>query len=336
MCSLRVGLTLGWLLLALSCRDAALPHENFQAPAEAPPEPPATSPGSSSQAAGGASDSEEARSTSAGAGVGPLSRVECQAEAVTLRELAEGRVKQGSTISVDDVVASSQKFLVSAAQSGNCLWGAFVASRELAGAAFGLLLVSFGAPRTEGAEHCVSGSDGLPDDLEPGERVQARGIVSGYAPSDCDHVVPALQLRVDVSCPLTRLGAGEPPEPEQIDLELAGKLASGDQASLKRWGGALVRLPAVSVQEDAEDGDGVFPFGVVRLQETALEVHSRLHYFDLSQGGPRSPQKAPRFGYPTQFESATGLVFLDYCQWVLAPRNSCADLPTTSGGCGRP
>jgi hypothetical protein len=75
----------------------------------------------------------------------------------------------------------------------------------------------------------------------------------------------------------------------------------------------------------------VFPFGVVRLAETKLEVRSRLYYFDLSEGGPRATAKSPRYGYPTTFASVTGLVLLDYCTWVLAPRDRCVDASASSG-----
>jgi hypothetical protein len=95
----------------------------------------------------------------------------------------------------------------------------------------------------------------------------------------------------------------------------------------------LVRLDDVSAQKDADDGDAVYPFGVIRLEQTTLEVHSRLYYFDLSEGGPRAAAKTPRFGFPTAFRSLSGVVFLDYCGWVLAPRDRCTDISPPSAGC---
>jgi hypothetical protein len=94
-----------------------------------------------------------------------------------------------------------------------------------------------------------------------------------------------------------------------------------------------VRLDNASAVQDADDGDAVFPFGVLRLAETSLEVHSRLYYFDLSEGGPRASVKAPHYAYPTAFRGITGIVFLDYCSWVLAPRDRCADLSPPSASC---
>jgi hypothetical protein len=124
------------------------------------------------------------------------------------------------------------------------------------------------------------------------------------------------------------------PEPALLTPALADRLAAGKDAPLLRdWGGALVRLEGVAALQDADDGDAVFPFGVIRLQQTPLEVRSRLYYFDLSAGGPRDAHKAPRYPFPTTFDSLTGVLFLDYCTWVLAPRERCADLSPPSEGC---
>jgi hypothetical protein len=195
-----------------------------------------------------------------------------------------------------------------------------------------LFLVSFGAPHADG-EACQPGSDGLPDDLAPGEVLRVSGKLDEYVPATCQGVAAAQQLVIDAACPLERDGAVEAPEPQPIDAALADRLATGSDATLLReWSGALVQLSNVSARQD-EDGDAVFPFGVIRLAETALEVHSRLYYFDLSEGGPKAASKAPRYGYPTTFDGVTGVVFLDYCSWVLAPRQRCRDLLPASEGC---
>ena len=257
----------------------------------------------------------------------------CGAQAVTLAEIHSGRVRSGIAVSVGQLVASSQKFLVSEAKSGSCLWGAFAADPQLTGAGSGLFLVSFGAPHAEGVA-CVPGADGLPDDLLPGDRLQVEGKLEDYVPAACSGTAPAPQLVIEATCPARREDGGMAPAPFSIDFALATRLAAGTDAELLRdWSGALVRVEAASAMQDADDGDAVFPFGVLRLVETALEVHSRLYYFDLSEGGPRASVKAPRYGYPTAFRSITGIVFLDYCSWVLAPRDRCADLSPSSDGC---
>jgi hypothetical protein len=315
----------------VGCRDAAVPPFDDGAPSlSAGGEPGQRSPGKGET--GG-----EPASTSAGEGTGSAvlpaggaagAETSCDAQVVTLEEIHSGRVRDNVPVAVGPLVVSSQKFLVSEANSGSCLWGSFAAHPERVGAASGLLLVSFGAKHEPGAP-CRPGQDGLPDDLAPGDVVEARGLLAAFAPAACDGVAPAQQLRVDSSCPLRRAGQVAPPEPQVIDPTLADRIAQGnDPALMREWGGALVRLEAVSAVVDPEDGDVVFPFGVVKLEQTRLEVSSRLYYFDLSEGGPRAPAKSPDYDYPTSFASVTGLVLLDYCRWVLAPRDRCVDAPT--------
>lgn len=319
----------GWLLMA--CRGASeLPFDDM-----------GTAPSSGGSAAWSSPDkaatsdepgvADAGESALAGSGAGsPAGGVtgaaaSCDAEAVSLAEIHEGRVRDNVPVAVGPLVSSSQKFLISEAKSGSCLWGAFVAEQQRTGAGSGLLLVSYGA-KHQPDEPCRSGEDGLPDDLAPGDVVEARGWLAAFAPAACDGVAPSQQLRIDAACPLRRTGKAAAPEPQVIDAALADRLAQGSDPELMRaWGGALVRLESVSAVADPDDGDAVFPFGVVRLEQTRLEVRSRLYYFDLSEGGPRASAKAPHYDYPTTFASVTGLVLLDYCNWVLAPRDSCVD-----------
>lgn len=331
--AIRVGCVV-WVLMA--CRaepeleawdDPGPPNAASDGGASAAPEKPDGAAAKASGASPGAPSND-----AAGAPAADPSLDGCGAQAVTLEQIHGGRVRAGVRVSVGPLVASSQKFLVSEAKSGSCLWGAFAAARQRSGAGSGLFLVSFGEPHADG-EACAPGTDGLPDDLAPGDNLQATGKLADYAPASCDGVAAAQQLVLDAACPLGRDGTAAAPEPALIDTSLADRLATGSDAELLRqWGGALVRLDGVSARPD-EDGDAVFPFGVVQLAESALEVHSRLYYFDLNEGGPRSASKAPRYPYPTAFESVTGVVFLDYCSWVLAPRDRCTDLAPASGGC---
>lgn len=287
---------------------------------------------STRRAVNGVEASESASDAAGGAGDGALGEG-CGAERVTLEEIHSGRVRDSVAVAVGPLVASSQKFLVSEAKSGSCLWGAFAAAPAGSGAGAGLFLVSYGAPHAADVA-CAPGSDGLPDDLRPGDSLEVEGRLDEYAPAACDGTAPAPQLRIDAACPARRGAPAALPEPAPLDPALADRLAAGNDAQLLReWGGALVRLDRVSAVQDADDGDAVFPFGVVRLEQTALEVHSRLFYFDLSGGGPRDAGKAPRYRFPTAFGGVTGVVFLDYCTWVLAPRDRCADLSPPSDGC---
>jgi hypothetical protein len=283
---------------------------------------------------GGAGEAQSSNSSVDGANEGgERGAAECGAQPVTLAEVHSGGVRSGVVVAVEPLVASSQKFLVSEAKSGSCLWGAMAAHPTHVGRGSGLFLVSFGEPHAAG-EPCQPGTDGLPDDLEPGDRLAVSGTLDEYAPASCNGVAPAQQLRIDPACPATRQSRGEPPAAALLDVATADALATGTDAELLReWGGALVRLENMPLLADPEDADAVFPFGVMRLEPTVLEIHSRLYYFDLSEGGPRSPSKAPRFRFPLTLASVTGHIFLDYCTWALAPRSRCTDMDPPSDGC---
>lgn len=292
--------------------------------------------GTSTTSEGGApsaSDRDAPTSEAGGAGGASDDDAGCAAQAVTLAEVHSGRVRAGVTVSLASLVASSQKFLVSEARSGSCLWGAYAADPERSGAGSGLFLVSFGA-RHEDGQSCQSGTDGLPDDLQPGDVLRVSGKVEQYVPAACDRAAPATQLVIDALCPAKRTARGQAPLAATIDTALASRLAAGDDTELAlAWGGALVELASVTAVQDADDGDAVFPFGVVRLNETSLEAHSKLYYYDLRDGGPRAPGKAPHYVYPTKFEHLRGIVLLDYCTWALAPRDRCSDVQASSLDC---
>jgi len=334
-------LVLGLTLVMGACRGAtlgALPTENQEEPASSSADGGASQPARDAEpdsvdAAASAGESTRGPSVAAGEGGNASALAGCGAEPVTLDEIHSGRVRDTLPVSVEALVASSQKFLLSEAKSGSCLWGAFAAAAGRTGAGSGLFLVSYGAKHAEG-EACAPGSDGLPDDLVPGDSLEVEGRLDEYVPSTCAGTVPAQQLRIDAACPARRGAPVEPPEPALLEPALADRLAAGKDVQLLRdWGGALVRLENASALQDSDDGDAVYPFGVIRLQPTALEVHSRLYYFDLSEGGPRASDKAPHFRFPSVFQSLSGVVFLDYCAWVLAPRNRCTDLSPPSEGC---
>ena len=325
-----------WVVTFAGCWDVAgteQPGVEGAAGSNAP-SPAATGNVDSSGGASGAEHVSALEAGAAGLAADLESRApQCDAEPVTLAELHSGRVRPGIPIKLSGLLASSQKFLVSEAKSGACLWGAFAADAQLTGAGSGLLLVSFGSEHAAD-QPCVAGSDALPSDLRPGDQLEAQGMLDQYRPATCPGVAPAPQLRVDVACPLARVGSVAPPRAASIDFTLADELAAGaDRDLLRAWSGALVRLDGAFAEQDPSDGDAVFPFGVLKLAETELEVHSRVYYFDLGAAGPRDPSKAPAYGYPAPFLSLTGVVFLDYCSWSLAPRDRCSDLSPGSGNC---
>jgi hypothetical protein len=325
-------------LVGLSaCRIEPSPGAPFQAPGGSD-EPPPTSPSGSADggrdAPGSGGSGASAPTSSAGESAGgaePLGGA-CDAQAVTIDEIRSGVVLSGISVALV-ATASSQKFLVSQTDAGSCLWGAFVGDEPASGEARGLLVVSYGNEASD-ETRCMTGTDAIPDDLAPGDSVRIVGRASSFVPASCDGIVALPQLIADARCPLEPLGRTSPPQPFTLSLELADELARGSDSELvRRFAGGLVRLEDVSaLPNDAGDG-AVRPYGVIALAETELEVHGDIEFGDLSAGGPRDTEKGLDFPYPIEFRSVTGLVYLDYCTYSLAPRRRCEDFDPKSLGC---
>src|SRR5687768_9839147 len=107
------------LLVLLSCRGPqALPHADFEEPepVEVPePQPESGSP-QESEGTGGAPAAEEPVAEG-GARVGPS---DCQAQPVTLDEVHSGRVRSNLAVSLPELSATSQKFLLSEIGRASC------------------------------------------------------------------------------------------------------------------------------------------------------------------------------------------------------------------------
>jgi hypothetical protein len=263
----------------------------------------------------------------------------CTGQAVSVAELASGTVRAGSTLLLPKLVASSQKFLLSVSKAGDkCWWAAFAVDEGVSGENSGVLLLSsadsVAAAADGGPPACPPAADSLPADLAPGDRIAAFGTFSDYVPSACHAVVPMRELLIKPGCAVARAGSGAPPIATVLSPEFSDRLAQGkDAALLRAWSGARVELENL----DALPVDGapgaVDPYGVVRFEQTKLELHSKIPYLDLSAGGPRQPGKALALPFPTHFERVAGVLALDYCTWSLQIRDRCLDLSPQSRGC---
>jgi hypothetical protein len=279
--------------------------------------------------AGGSDGAGRSGSSPSGSGSAPL--VGCDAQGVSFDEIRADEVRSDVRVSVD-ATATSQKFLLSHARSGSCLFGAFVGSDPAADGPRGLLVVSYGTDAASN-EACSTGTDAIPDDLAPGDAVRAAGYLASYAPSGCS-TTPSPELMVDAACPLVRSTRRAVPTPFTLSLDDADALALGTDAErVRRFVGGLVRLEHVSATQPSQGNGSVGPYGVIALRETQLEIHNDLEYGDLTLGGPGDVAKSLVFPYPTTFASVTGLAYLDYCTWSLAPRSRCDDLAPPSDNC---
>jgi hypothetical protein len=264
----------------------------------------------------------------------------CTGQAVTVADLASGSVRSGAVVLLPKLVASSQKFLLSASKtSGKCLWAAFAADSGKSGENSAVLLFS-SVPgeisKSDGGAFvtCPSGTDSLPDDLAPGDDVAAFGTFTEYAPDACLGTVPMRELLLKPGCAVQRSGHGAPPAAFPLSPALADQLAAGKDAALMRaWSGARVELADLDALPVTGSASAVDAYGVIRFRETKLSLHSKIPYGDLSAGGPDQPGKSLNVAYPAHFEHAAGVLFLDYCTWSLEVCDPCADLSPQSRGC---
>lgn len=287
--------------------------------------------GGSGSGAGAGGDEEGAGVLGGGGAEGGGGAV-CAAQAVAFDEIRRREVRDGASLALEGV-ATSQKFLLSHAKSGSCLWAAFVGDEPDGNEPRGLLVASFGE-EAPAESSCPVGTDGIPDALAPGDSVRVVGRLSEYVPSSCAGVAAEPQVLVDAACPIRRAGRREVPEPVTLSFSVADGLAAGESAELAaRHAGGLVALEEVSGVR-ADDGEGIVaPYGVIRFAETKLEAHNDIAYADLSGAGPGDAGKSLIFPYPTKFSRMVGLIHLDFCTWSLALRDPCADVAPSSGGC---
>ncbi|HEX6767658.1 MAG TPA: hypothetical protein VF103_19295, partial [Polyangiaceae bacterium] len=160
----------------------------------------------------------------------------CDATAVTLDEVRSGAVLSSVTVALV-ATATSQKFLVSETDAGNCLWGAFLGDEPTSDEPRGVAVVSYGNP-APGDARCEPGTDAIPDELAPGDVVRAVGRASSFVPSSCGGTPAIVQLMAEARCPFERLRRTTPPEPVQLPLDVANGIARGDDPSLtRRWAG---------------------------------------------------------------------------------------------------
>lgn len=296
----------------------------------------------SSQMSGGAADTEFAAagvsddSTPGGlsgtVGQSP-SDVACRAPMAGVSEILDGRVRTGSRVEVSELLVTTRKFLLYRGKTnGACLWGQYTAAAADSEATAGLLLVAYGEPAADETLPCPLETDPLGDSL-PGDVLTATGEVVAHVPSTCAHVRPSIQLRLGASCPSVRTGSMPGLSPHPLELGTASALASGSLVEIKRFAGGVISLQDISARAVPGQSDAVGPYGVIALNESELLVHDSIAFMDVTAGGPGAAGKAFQFGYPTSFASISGILHLDYCTWVIAPRDACSDFVPQSLGC---
>ena len=275
------------------------------------------------------------------------------ATSVTIEQIndpsAPGHVGPGTAVALQNVVATSRKFLVSESSSGTCMWGVFLSAPGLTDAMpyTGLLATSFGSPavvadggttpRCPVPQLGQPAGDAFPDDVAPGDVLNVSGTTSSYIPAACAATadagssnVPTVSLS-NVSL-ASRTSTGTTPATPHVlsATDLAAFAAGGDPAWFAEWSGVLVQIQNVSVMPTG--GTLLDAYGHMVLT-SGLSIGDSLYYVgaakstDVCYAGPTYSTNSPAF------TSITGFVYLDYCNWTLAPRDKCHDLNPPSADC---
>lgn len=235
-------------------------------------------------------------------------------QTATIADVADGTVATGIQVDIKGAIATTKKMVVYFGKAkGSCLWGVFVKDPA---ADRGMMIISYGdnAPENTSAAECPTGTDDIADGIKPGDVLDIVGQTDAYAPSSCTNAPP--QQKQIEACSVTIAGSGAEPAP--VVVSNLDELAAG----AAQYQGLLVKIENV----DAENFDGgtVGPYGIIELQGTELQVNDKFYYGETG---------APEFDPSQHFNSIVGISHLDYCDWVLQPRDKCTDFDPSSKGC---
>ncbi len=267
--------------------------------------------GEGGAATGGTGEGGAATGGTGGGGTCPVG------QAATVADIANGIVGSGIEAQITGAIATSKKVLAYFSKTkGTCLWGVFVKDPT---EPRGLMVISYGDDAPDGSENasaCPTGTDAIPNEVVPGDVVDILGETNAFVSSKCSGVVPPAQIQLKAcSMNITATG-GEAPEPVVVtDLDaVAGGAAE--------YQGLLIKIEDVTAEN--YDGGTVGPFGVIQLEGTELQVNDKFYF--VADG-------APVFEPSQHFNSIVGIAHLDFCNWVLQPRDKCNDFDPPSTDC---
>mgnify|MGYP001466706428 FL=1 len=265
-----------------------------------------------------------------------------------MQQITTGAVGPGVKVSVNGVVAMSQKWLVSKSSTGSCLWGVFVSAPGLTttGPNTGLLALSYGTPAKvpEGGNTAFCpvlgvepAGDKIPDNVKPGDVLDLVGVTAVFPnPPNCSAPNPDNQvgmLQLGQVCKAELKGTAAVPTPAVLSGADAAKLASTtDKAFHDQWGAVKVRLE--NVAHDSTQAAVVGDFGVIKLAN-GVEVGNKVSY----RGYLASSNIChASLDYDTQapgmtFTRIDGFHYLNFCSWGLQINDKCADMAPRSEDC---
>jgi len=229
----------------------------------------------------------------------------------------------GDGIKLTGVIATTQKFRTSGTpkkEGDSCLYGVFVADANATFQPYsGILVLSYGdnAVAAGTGFTCPSGTDLIPNDIKPGDAVDLSATYTEFGPTSttCGKATPPLpppspdKMRQAMQlCAFTKKGAGTLPVPADVT---PAAIANGG-ADVGKWMGGYVRIKDVEASSDIS-------FGQFKIKGSELYVNDTIYY--------RGAATAPKTKTGDKFTSITGVSYLDFCTWTLAPSDVCGHTP---------
>jgi len=269
------------------------------------------------------------------------------------------KAKDGDTIHVTNVVATSPLFIISK-NAKTCNYGVFVVDVNAAFVPYsGIFVFSTGAGTGDGGTACPMTSS-LPADVKVGDTLDITGKYSLFANSGCGKApnpspLPAKGVELDVSAssklgtatpppavdvtPNDLIGGTAPPAPPDGGADAGdggadagdggadagddgGAVDAGPPGDPMKYSGALVRLTNITAKTKPDT------FGVVLLDPSGLTVGDKI-YINTAFG-------KPNIAVGQTFTSVLGIGgYLDFCSWAFEPRSPCdyTPAPVDAGVC---
>ena len=286
----------------------------------------------------------------------------CDGKEVTIEQItnaqATGAVGKGTPVKVKGAVAMSHKFLVSQSNAGNCLWGVFVSAPGLTEtqAYSGVMVLAYGVPAaippggtkafcpklSNYKEGDPLPGDAIPDDTKPGDVLDITGVADSFLLSACQNEMNGSevpQTQIAFTCAVAKTGTAALPTPHAFTdpADIAKLGSTTDQDFHNAWGGVKVRVSNVKPvpQPDPEGGMTevvVGDFGVIKLQDSNLEVGDKIYYRGYEQNDCYAAPVFPDLNMT--FNTIDGFSYLSYCTWGLQPDGKCTDFDPKSTDCG--
>jgi hypothetical protein len=280
-------------------------------------------------------------------------------QVVTVPQIAQGQITDGTIVKVTGVVATSQLFLNRRSSStGSCEWGLFVSAPSIATAEAysGLFVSGYGTnaaiPDGGTSAYCpelgqaATGSP-IPEGTQPGDVLTLTGKVYAYTPSGCPTDPPPSQVpqwRLSEISDAQKTGTATVPAPATIAAADIAKLASPTETTFHaQWSGARVKLANVTVAYPTtpvacpDTGyNYVDSYGGITLTPSGLTVGDHVYYRGLGHFADACLARPVLCGGNTSGLNLTlvqGAHHLDMCVWNLLPNDKCSDLSPHSSDC---